>query len=559
MKCDETRPSCRNCVSTGRRCEGPVAPQVQFIQDRPLSRSNSPPTLVPEVSLLAPTHADYERRAVDYFVNRGAPIFAGAFDASFWIDLVPRLAQSRDFVWDAVVSISCLLEHVPYENLVTTFEQNYPYKITNKHHQQALKFYNRAITSVRRLADRDELDESVAVLSCVLFASVEFQQRNVTTATELVKECCRILTQSMSNRLEPKNKSPKATSNGRKMGASDIHEIVAPFVLRKAVLTATLGTFLPPEWSIHHEFKTPIRTPECASPTLNEASTRLYTLLYQCFEVTRVAELVPDVGSDPGKDRFLALREVLLEKLTEWRSWFLDEPYRHKDSAEAGWMCSYLLMYWAVAYTSLEACAYNRQTAFDEHRDHFAAMIYNAEVYLAHLDTSATDLSPFKAEAGVLPTLYFCAMKCRDPVLRREALRLMRQAPKQDTLWAFVAPDRVVERVISLEERGMNSTTITTDLTSTTITPDSHSTLTPDSHSTLTTDLPHSPTIPTDLPTKWPPEERRFAHVSVLSRDTAGGTQRLALQLDRFIFQADGTRRLVHEYAWLDQDQDTSP
>ncbi|KAK5030996.1 hypothetical protein LTR13_008009 [Exophiala sideris] len=454
-------------------------------------------------------HLVGQRRAFDHFVKHTAPIFAGHVDASFWTDLVPRLAQSSDFVWDAVVSISCLFEHVPYENLVTRFDQNFPSQVTNKHHQQALKYYNRAITSVRRLADRDELSDSVATLSCILFASVEFQQRNVTTGTELVKDCCRMLTQGMST---GPSERPSQTS-------SALHEVVAPFILRKALLTATLGTFLPPEWHAHHKPKLAKGKPLAACPTLNEASIQLYTLLYQCFEVTRVADIVPDVGEDPGKDRFLALRTVLLETLTQWKLSFMTEQYQ-KAREEASWMCSYLLMYWTLCYISLAACAHANQTAFDEHRDHFGTMIHHAEIYLAHLNECSTELPPFQVEPGVLPVLYFCAMRCRDPVLRREALRLMRQAPKQDTLWAFIAPERVVERVIALEERGMNAPV---------------------------------PDDALDLPTKWPPEKCRFAHVSVLSRD-AGGEQRLALRLDRFVFQADRTRRLVTEFAWLDQD-----
>ncbi|KAI1618902.1 hypothetical protein EDD36DRAFT_44914 [Exophiala viscosa] len=509
VKCDETRPSCRNCTTTGRKCEGPIANQVQFIQGPPLSRASTP-VLVPEISPVDAAHPYYERRAFDHFVKHGAPIFAGHVDASFWTDLVPRLAQSSDFVWDAVVSISCLFEHVPYENLVTRYDQNFPYQVTNKHHQQALKYYNRAINSVRRLADRDELDDSVAVLSCILFASVEFQQRNVTTGTELVKDCCRMLRQGMST--GSISKASKANSA--------LHEVVAPFILRKAVLTATLGTFLPPDWNVHHESKSAMGKPLPACPTLNEASIQLYNLLYQCFEVTRVADIVPDLGEDPGKNRFLALRTVLMGRLTQWKSWFMSEQYQEANK-EASWMCSYLLMYWAVCYTSLATCVYINQTAFDEHRDQFADIVQHAQVYLAHLAESPTQLPPFQTQAGILPTLYFCALKCRDPILRREALRLMRQAPQQDTLWAFIAPERVVEKVIPLEERGM--------------------------HSTVMDDV-------VGLPDKSPPEDRRFAHVSVLSRNAAGGVQRLALQLHRFILQANGRRRLVTEYAWLDQD-----
>jgi len=199
----------------------------------------------------------------------------------------------------------------------------------------------------------------------------------------------------------------------------------------------------------------------------------------------------------------------------QWKASFTAIGSRTPD-VETDWIGSYLLMYWAVCYTSLAACVSPRQTIFDDYMDHFAEIVEHATVCLRHSaqSTKVQLLSSF--DPGVITLLYFCATKCRDPILRREALCLMRQAPRQENLWAFVAPDRVVAKAISVEEGEYQ--------------------------------LSFSKDSPESQYAGLPPEERRFAYVSVVGRQAPGGKQRQALELSRFEFATDGSRRLINDY-----------
>lgn len=185
--------------------------------------------------------------------------------------------------------ISSLLEHVPYTSLTTTFDSTGLTKVTDREHRQALRFYNRAIVNVRQLAERDQMDDSVVVLSCILFASVEFQQRNVKTGTDLVKRCGKILAENLTSLHTRQNST---------VGQA-VHQVVAPFVLRKAVLIATLGNALPPRWVANDEVSKAVLS---RSPTLNEARVQFHSLVYHCYEVIRVADFVPHIKDDgPGR------------------------------------------------------------------------------------------------------------------------------------------------------------------------------------------------------------------------------------------------------------------
>lgn len=509
VKCDETRPSCRKCTESGRQCEGPSARQFHFVQDQHISRSSTP-TPQPEVSLLAPQHNQAERRAFHYFTHRAAPIFAGAVDARFWKALVPQLAQRYGFVWDTVVCLSYLLERIPAPALRAPSHISDLTKSISQEHRQALSVYHRAIVSVRKLADRDDVDDSFVVFSYILFATVEFQQRNVKTGTDLLKKCCRILTEDLTARVI----TPKSTAG------QAIHAVITPFVLRRAVLMGTLGNALPPQWVGNDEASESLEAVLSRSPVLNEARNQFHSLVNDCYELVRLEDFVLNVkDDDPGKVSFLSRCQSLVDKFVHWKTSFTATS-SCTPNVETDWIGSYLLMYWAVCYTSLVTCASLLQTVFDDHRDQFADIVEHATIYIRHCAQSikVQQLSSFTP--GAIPPLYFCATKCRDPTLRREALRLMREAPGPEKLWAFVAPDRVVAKVISVEEGECQLSSRASER------------------------APYN---------GLPPEENRFAYVGVVARQAPCGKQRQALELSRFEFAEDGSRRLINDYVWLNE------
>jgi len=62
----------------------------------------------------------------------------------------------------------------------------------------------------------------------------------------------------------------------------------------------------------------------------------------------------------------------------------------------------------------------------------------------------------FTFEMGVIPPLYFTAVKCRDTTVRHEAIRLLGLArPRKEGLWDARALSRIAERVVEIEENGM--------------------------------------------------------------------------------------------------------
>lgn len=436
-----------------------------------------------------------------------AGVFVPAVDARFWKDLIPCLSQTYNFVWDIVVCCSTLTEHGSYSSLIATADSTNSAKVIGQEHRRALKHYNRAIKDVRRLVQYAQADDSLIVLSYILFASVEFVQQNVKTGNDLVKKCCKILAQNLTS------------TNARQYSAASqaIHQVVTPFVLRRGIVVATLGDNSQPQEVTEQDISvSELGATLCRFPKLNEARTVFIGLMHDCYNIIRHADFLPHLkDNDPRKALFMSQRQSLLNGLMQWKASFIALNC-DMLGPEAEWISSYLLIYWTVCYVSLAACISPFETTFDEYMDHFAEMIGYGAI-CSRISRPFSTVPGF--EHGLIAPFYFCATKCRHPILRREALRLLQLIPKPEDLWAFIAPDRVAATVILAEEREYQ---------------------------------PFTRGLPKSQYTVLAPEERRYTYFSIVGRQAMGGEWCQAVEMSRFDHATSGSRKLVSEHAWLE-------
>jgi hypothetical protein len=63
----------------------------------------------------------------------------------------------------------------------------------------------------------------------------------------------------------------------------------------------------------------------------------------------------------------------------------------------------------------------------------------------------------FSFEVGIIPPLHFTATKCRDPIIRREAIDLLFSYPRQEGMWDSILCGRIGTWIASCEEDGLPS------------------------------------------------------------------------------------------------------
>lgn len=167
VKCDEAKPHCQRCTSTGRRCDGYGTPNPPLSSHRDLTTLSSAPALVRSSGNAR------ESRSFQYFYERTVPSLAGYCGSEFWNRLVLQVSQHEKSVWHALIALGSL--HENFEN-----DRQIPGLRFSRRGQDsfAVQEYNSAI---RALLGRSNpagmlpanLAVDVCLVSCILFACFE--------------------------------------------------------------------------------------------------------------------------------------------------------------------------------------------------------------------------------------------------------------------------------------------------------------------------------------------------------------------------------------------------
>ncbi|VUC21179.1 unnamed protein product [Clonostachys rosea] len=125
VRCDQQKPACNRCVSTGRKCDGYAQPSTT--SPSPSSPASNPPEsrqlqirprrLSPALSTITSTtpnrillphkHPD-ELQVYNYFLQVAAPSISGVFGSEFWLREVPQFCLSDPAIWHAVAALGAV-------------------------------------------------------------------------------------------------------------------------------------------------------------------------------------------------------------------------------------------------------------------------------------------------------------------------------------------------------------------------------------------------------------------------------------------------------------------
>jgi hypothetical protein len=100
------------------------------------------------------------------------------------------------------------------------------------------------------------------------------------------------------------------------------------------------------------------------------------------------------------------------------------------------------------------------RTYFDDQTlwDHFIPL-FNQIVSLAaeilDFGSKSRRYPTFSLDMGIVGPLYEVASRCRDPVIRRKAISLMKSRCMQEGIWNSILTAKVAERLVEIEEDGL--------------------------------------------------------------------------------------------------------
>lgn len=442
MKCDESLPSCRRCLETGRKCEGPSTGGIII---RPYSqehhrRHNA--TL--DTRIVATTHwtgsfaEPEEARAFDFYLKCAAPSLGGLLDRDFWLAVLPQLCIADPAVKHAVLAISTLYEHP----LLDAYHPPPVGIVYSERQRRALNWYAKSVSTVlARSETEDELKQiETGLLTCLLFTSVEVQQVNIGSTVTLLEKGFNLVARytSMCQTLSLRP-APVITS------------LVVPILVRQTILFGIFGHYLCP--SVFRILDQLIPAGPIPISSLEAARDSIYAILVRSFFLIERATV--SLGDETGaRERLENEQTYMLDWLQAWRDSMQTYMIEHASSARDQAVYNTLCCYERVVYLWVSRCTYGYMHEDDEERQSYSAILSHAESALAYerqLKQQPLNV-PFVLELTAMPALFFVGWQCRDTEICRRAASLMRQGPVQEYVLVTGLQIDLVQRLIAIEE-----------------------------------------------------------------------------------------------------------
>ncbi|KXJ97235.1 hypothetical protein Micbo1qcDRAFT_229953 [Microdochium bolleyi] len=427
VKCDEAKPSCARCTSTGRKCDG--------YADQEPAPAAGPLWYRPRTAFQGVDDAA-ELAALQRFTEELSPVLAGPLDPYFWTHLVMQFSHFEPAVRHSLVAISSLYaQPTPAHTNRSLLSEN----------AFALHHYNAAIRELRAMRN-----EPLVLLVCVLFTCIEVLQGNVPAAAQH----CRHGTVILSH-------VEKAYPWAR--------QYLSPIFRRINVMPFFFGQRDFPRMT---ELDDPI--PE-SFDDLAEAQLHLDGIVNRAIHLLRYGMIdrvnIPGYTALRVPQHILDEQLELMRRLKQWQAGFAPLRIQASLSRQNATMCCYMIVFAGIARIWVETTLKDDEMMYDKYLPVFCELVDEAaKIELLNLQqplgtsadpcsSSSSSSSPprkpkFSFEMGFTPALYFIVLKCRDLSTRLRALSLLRSlAIARENLWEGATHYAMGKRVIELEHQ----------------------------------------------------------------------------------------------------------
>ncbi|CEJ94620.1 hypothetical protein VHEMI10139 [[Torrubiella] hemipterigena] len=175
VKCDETRPSCTKCTSTGRKCGGYT--HNEGPRDKTLVTIRPAETVSPvSVSAGSEDLHMFHMFRLDVIYQT-----SGLFDKPFWQVDILRAARERPAIWHANLAFAAIyrwreLRHSDQVNAEQKIYDLYAFSI--KHYNAAIQ----GLLSITKKTNQTVSDKETLLLTETLFVGLNAVQGNLTSA-----------------------------------------------------------------------------------------------------------------------------------------------------------------------------------------------------------------------------------------------------------------------------------------------------------------------------------------------------------------------------------------
>lgn len=399
-----------------------------------------------------------EVRALEYFCLRTAPDMGMYFDADFWSRFVVQASVAEPALRHAMVAVGIFdqlretrdTNHTtaPQTGVVaadgqTTMSVLFREPNTNNNEHVALVNYNKSIGLLTKRMDPAPGTTDMVLLACILFVCVEFLRGDDRAALR-----------HFTGGMAIANNTITKDSPGSLAMINRIKSSILPFFNRLEMLYTLFGHDT--DWAYPVTLTASIPDAFYSVSQARDSIVHLMNLSLRYIRPLQPRRYDPSPMPSSAYDE----QASLLSQLRLWHSRFSAYQSKHATNLTPNDLYASNVVHiqrlvtqiWlSVAMTPLE-CAH------DPHIAAFTEIVTLAEQLraIASMQNQHTRYSnAFVLDVELVGPLHWVSIKCRDPVVRRRAIAVMRGTQRREGLWDSKIAIAVADRVVAVEEAGL--------------------------------------------------------------------------------------------------------
>jgi hypothetical protein len=463
VKCDEEKPCCKRCLSASRTCEGYGVwggGKTGVTTGDPFNISLQSPNCISNHMMPFPIQgatAD-EMNYFDFFRRRTVTRLPGFFDSNLWDNIIFQASLNERAVLHAVVALASAhrseeITHCTDRDFVL-LKSSSP---MNKHERFALQQYNKSINSLQeKFLSNNHRFLHAALITCMMFVCLDLLRGEYWLGYTHLLHGLNLLSQ---------RSRPDEMSHNRNVITRPTEQYVDDCLIEAFVRINLqsamfgLGTqhayFAAQELKYHanlqipHTFESIFVARQCLESIIN---TTFQLAEKRCSNISDATALAPH-------------QRHVQESLACWLSTYEESlsSLRASGSPRTILGLELLRTYHTMTGIILVTClAYPDESIFDSQLTAFRSIVNEVaqliEVIEAFQKSPAVKKNcylgnvEFTVDMGLIPLLHYTAMKCREPVTRRQAIELLRLTPQREGMWDGVVVARMATKVMEMEE-----------------------------------------------------------------------------------------------------------
>ncbi|KAE8137201.1 C6 zinc finger domain protein [Aspergillus pseudotamarii] len=440
VKCGEEKPECLQCKNSGRKCDGYNTSSQDQLPTKVVHRQSRPAwTMVsPDHRLILRPGTREERQYVELFCSQTSQALSGFFSPQLWNFQLPRLSQSEPTIRHAIAALGAAHErsilNPSAENAVVT-------------EQFILQQYNKSIQYLmEHLTAPKSQSVDLLLVTCGLFVCLEIVRGNNKQAFNHLAAGATIL----HRRAHFANTTPQSM---------DIDRELSHLFFRLNMQLSLFGRPLVPLTIGHKGTQPPSAEGKASFSSIEEARHCLDGLMNKALRFVRLSLQNP-TPSDATRIQQRQKQQDIKEEFDAWAMALNKMMARRGNSKTLDKRGPLTLrLHHQVSLIWLQACFATDQMGFDNFRSNFETIVRLAEevVRLGPDQEKPSPANGFSLESGITPPLWFTAVKCRDPIIRRKAIQILSHYRKREGMWDMGLFFKVAELVLESEEAELSS------------------------------------------------------------------------------------------------------